>query len=76
CPPVPSLPRACVTLLGFVDLIFGHLQVSCPLIPFREKVVTYFYSGLVTPFCNHLIAKCFAQTPRGLAALRKFFSTY
>ncbi|MFN7754691.1 MAG: hypothetical protein ACK5O9_02460, partial [Holosporales bacterium] len=46
---VPSLPRACVTLLGFVDLIFGHLQVSCPLIPFREKVVTYFYSGLVVP---------------------------
>jgi hypothetical protein len=25
------------------------------------------------PFCNHLIAKCFAQAPRGLAALRKFF---
>jgi acetyl-CoA synthetase len=28
------------------------------------------------PFCNQVIAKCFAQTPRGLGALRKFFSTY
>jgi hypothetical protein len=25
------------------------------------------------PFCNQLIAKFFAQTPRGLAALRKYF---
>jgi hypothetical protein len=29
--------------------------------------------SIVIPFCNQVIAKCFAQTPRGLAALRKFF---